>query len=148
MVIEHDVFRFEVPIDDPVRVKVTQSQSDLPQIKTEEVKSFFRSMNAHGNKHIRAGEGEGPPHQAVSSMKMPSFSSCMNSSPPVKTVSTKDSGMRHCGYHCVIMRLVVLDYEKEKKTAAGVLEMALPERKINGFIDFSSLLPLRHSRMR
>lgn len=29
-VIQHDVFRFEISVNNPVRVKVTQGQSDLP----------------------------------------------------------------------------------------------------------------------
>lgn len=36
LLIEHDVFRFEVSVQDPIGVQVAQGQGDLPQVEATE----------------------------------------------------------------------------------------------------------------
>lgn len=37
---EHDVLGFQVPVDDPVGVEVSQGQNDLSQVETKHVHSL------------------------------------------------------------------------------------------------------------
>lgn len=49
--IEHDVFRFEVPVNDPVGVKVTEGQGDLTQVEATNTRIIYVMVNVRLNKN-------------------------------------------------------------------------------------------------
>lgn len=81
---EHDVFRFEVSVDDAAGVEVTQGQGDLSKVEATD-NTLMQSRDCwaeNAQRWVLLHHNLASPHHAVSSMKIPSFSSCMKSSPP------------------------------------------------------------------
>lgn len=85
---EHDVLRFEVPVDDALGVEMAQGQRDLRQVETAETGRGESKVWgwAPGGGCVPGAPPERQEvntYQAVSSRKMPSRSRCVKSSPPV-----------------------------------------------------------------
>lgn len=102
LLIEHDVFRFEVPVNDSTGVEVTKGQGDLSQVEathtntwgiwhgkvvTVTLRTYSRDFLPNHNLLSR--------YHAVSSMKIPSFSSCMKSSPPESRTKHNQFSLHH-----------------------------------------------------
>lgn len=129
LAVEHDVLRLQISVDDALLVQMAQSHGDLSQVETTHqnqpqwrqinqsevsISNSFTvkvmgktTLNVEGCAHrewLHCGQGwwTWETHQAVSSMKMPSLSSCMKSSPPARkgTKQNIDNTKTHI-WHCI-----------------------------------------------
>lgn len=80
--VKQNVLRFEIPVDNAVSVQVLNSQRDFCQVKTVMTTRAGLSSYITFNSVTLEQDNVQDTDLAVSSMKIPSRSSCMNSSPP------------------------------------------------------------------